>query len=258
MNSNSTRLRHKKRSKADAAPIRLQLQILRRASAESTPYWQKIDFETTERNATVAYALTALNDGDNARDINGDKISFIQWECSCLQKKCGACAMVIDGVPRLACDAYLRDYKKTIRIEPLRKFPVIADLIVDRSILMENLKVMQLWSQEGVEIAKKQQELAYEASRCLQCGCCLEVCPNFSVENAFFGAAAFVPTTRLLRNLSGEEQASLKAQYLRHVYAGCGKSLSCKTVCPAGIDTEEMLVQSNAVRFSRSRSSMRK
>lgn len=55
-------------------------------------------------------------------------------------KMCGACAMVINGVPRLACSAFLRDIKgDELTLEPLSKFPVIDDLIVDRSIIESNL-----------------------------------------------------------------------------------------------------------------------
>ena len=66
-------------------------------------------------------------------DIDGIPVGEIAWECSCLQKKCGACAMRINGVPRLACDTKIGDLKsKTVTLEPLKKFPVVRDLIVDR------------------------------------------------------------------------------------------------------------------------------
>jgi len=48
--------------------------------------------------------------------------------------------MIINGVPKLACGSRLNTLKNPVKIEPLRKFPAIADLTVDRSIMFENLK----------------------------------------------------------------------------------------------------------------------
>ncbi len=238
-----------KKSDNTTAKISVTLHILRRASAKEEPYWQDILYETDEENATVARALTEINDDGSYVDREGNPVGEIRWQCSCLQKKCGSCAMVIDGLPRLACDEKLIDHEKTVTIEPLRKFPVVADLMVDRSILFENLKQMQLWAGEEFSIADKRRDLSYESSRCLQCGCCLEVCPNFWPGGTFYGAAAFVPTTRLIVSLPKEERRQLKKNYLKHVYSGCGKSLSCEKICPAGIETSQMLIRSNAASF---------
>lgn len=239
--------------------MKAEIKILRRKSAFSDNYWQGIPFETTDENATVAYALNQMNRTKGLTDTEGREVELpIRWECSCLQKKCGACAMVINGRPRLACDTELREFGKKrkgnsgdqmgeIRLEPLHKFPVVADLIVDRSILFENLRIMQTWVNGSGKVAEKRSDQAYEASRCLQCGCCLEICPNFYPGGEFFGAAAFVPAARLLSTLSVEEQWAIREQYEAHVYAGCGKSLACRDVCPAGIDVDHLLSSSNGI-----------
>ncbi len=242
-----------KSESADKEKIEIRLDILRRQDSHEKPYWQSIFYETEDLNATVASALTEINQNKNIVDIEGKTVGPIRWECSCLQKKCGACAMIIDGQPKLACNSFLRNYKnrKKIIIEPLRKFPVIADLIVDRSILFENLKRMKLWAEGEVQIQEKNTEIVYEASRCLQCGCCLEVCPNFYPGGSFFGAAGFVPTARLLSSLSPEEQRRMKEAYLKHEYEGCGKSLACAKICPAEISVEKLLVNLNASVFRR-------
>lgn len=189
---------------------------------------------------TVASALQTLN-----RMHPEDEIRF---EHSCLQKKCGACAMVINNVPALACDKVLKKTAKRgfVQIEPLRKFPVVADLIVDRSVLFENLRTMRQWAEEDLALTQEATETAYEASRCLQCGCCLEVCPNFYTGGTFFGMAAMSPASRLIASLSKEEAQALQSEYRRHVYDGCGKSLACQDICPARLPIEHLMSRSNA------------
>ena len=172
---------------------------------------------------------------------------YISWECSCLQKKCGACAILVNGRPKLACDTFIRDYTKKGRLTlaPLSKFPVIKDLIVDRSILYNNLRGIKNYLEEEVRLTDKNTDTAYEASRCLMCGCCLEVCPNFYVGGDFFGAASFVPATRLMT--ASDSDGERKKAYRKHIYSGCGKSLACKDICPAGIDMDKLLSKSNEV-----------
>ncbi len=216
--------------------INLTLEILRRNAPDDSPHWESYDYSTQDENANVATALT---------ELNHTLKNPVRWECSCLQKKCGACAMVINNRPRLACDTPLKDFKDSVKIEPLRKFPVIADLIVDRSILFENLKIMKLWFGEDAKTNGSQ--TAYEASRCLQCGCCLEICPNFFAGGDFSGMAAMIPAARLLTALPESQKKEIFKAYQKHVYEGCGKSLACRNVCPAGIEIDKLLVHSNAV-----------
>ena len=224
----------------------MRIEVLRRNSASEAPYIQRFLYEPRDPAETVATALTRLNETPDLRDEDGSPAAPIRWERSCLQKKCGACAMVINGRPGLACDARLSAYKRSVRLEPLRKFPVVADLIVDRSVMYENLRTMGLWFGAEAELGQRAFRVGYEASRCLQCGCCLEVCPNFDPAGSFFGMAAGVPVTRLLAELSSSEREELSRLYRTHVYEGCGKSLACRNICPAGIDIGEMLVNSNA------------
>lgn len=227
--------------------MKIRLDILRRRSGGEAPFLQSFLYETQDDSDTVATALTRLNERAALRDSNGRSAEPIRWECSCLQKKCGACAMVIGGTPRLACEARLSDYKGAVRLEPLRKFPVIADLIVDRSVLFENLRAMRAWLESDAAMSERAAELGYEASRCLQCGCCLDVCPNFDPAGAFAGMAAAVPVTRLLAEMPEGRKTELARLYRENIFEGCGKSLACRKVCPAGIDIDRMLVNSNAI-----------
>ncbi len=224
------------------------LNILRRRRGDAKNYRQRFLYEPVTEGDTVATALTELNKREVLADINGTPAEPVEWECSCLQKKCGACAMVINGRPQLACAARLIDCKRQeIMIEPLRKFPVVCDLVVDRSILFENLKTLRLWLNKEAELPDRYRELAYEASECIQCGCCLEVCPNFYTGGSFFGMSCVPITTRLLTEMPVNDAKEIAKLYARHTFAGCGKSLACKDICPKGIDTEKLLVNANAM-----------
>lgn len=257
--------------------MKLRAEILRR-QAGGEPYLQTFIYEPADEAETAASMLTNLNARKPLRDADGKEASPIRWECSCLQKKCGACAMRINGVPGLACDVKLSACGERIRLEPLRKFPVVADLIVNRDIMRENLIRMHLWLEQDALEPAADQELAYDASRCLQCGICLEVCPNYYGGGPFTGLAAAVPAARVLqlekrgdghgseaerktgpgkekpklfgrlRALTGEKRAlPLARAYEKQVFEGCGKSLACRNICPAGIDADRLLASSNAV-----------
>lgn len=225
------------------------IEIKRQEDAKSSPYFQSIKLNLEKENMTVASILREINANPEIKDVEGKSVPKIGWECSCLQKKCGACAILVDGRPRLACDTFLRDYKKKGRLTlaPLSKFPVIKDLIVDRSVLYNNLKYINNYLKEEVRLTDKNTDVAYEASRCLMCGCCLEVCPNFYFDGDFYGAATFVPATRILSSAKKKDAEELKKEYREHIYKGCGKSLACKDICPAGIDMDALLSKSNAV-----------
>ncbi len=216
--------------------MKILFEITRQKSANEKPYIQRITLESD--NTTVAQALDIMNTDGLADDP-------ISWDCSCKQKKCGACAMLINGRPRLACDTRLSEFPKgKIALAPLKKFPVVRDLSVDRSIMFENLKALGSWLEGSAE--NDTAGISYDASRCLQCGCCLEVCPNFYTGGEFFGAAALAPASRLIAEASDYDKQRLYSTYNEHFYRGCGKSLACRDICPAGLDTEQLLVNSNA------------
>lgn len=206
------------------------LRIQRQKSRDSEPYWEEFPFETEDPSATVATALMTLP---------------VVWEHSCLQKRCGACAMVINGKPRLACDTPLSELKgDRVVIEPLRKFPVIEDLYVDREAMMAKLKELEIWFQE--DALPDGEETVFAASQCLQCGLCLEVCPNYRVDGNFGGMAAMNPLLTMLPKITKDQKKDFRKKYRKGVYSGCGKSLACREICPAGIDLEKLLVKGSA------------
>ena len=221
--------------------MKWEIEIQRQKGPETESYRQTFLYETEDAGQTLAKVLLELNRLHPEEEI--------RFEHSCHQKKCGACAMVIEGRPRLACDTVLSEFskKKRLRIEPLHKFPVIADLIVDRSCLQERLKTMQVWAVESAVVPEKKANAAYDAARCLQCGLCLEVCPNYEPGGSFYGSAAFVPAAGMLAAMPEKDGGAIRAAYREHVFEGCGKSLACREICPAGIDMDHLLSRSNGM-----------
>lgn len=214
--------------------IRITFEILRRSSADDPPYVQTFPFET-EHDTTVTGALDHIN-----AELPPDR--QIYRECGCEQQQCGACAMLINGTPRLACGAWLSSFKgEKITLAPLSKFPVIRDLAVDRSAISDALIRLGAWSDNAGT-----GDIPDGAARCIRCGCCLEVCPNYCPGGGFYGAPALAAVSRLAPTASGEHRKKLHAAYYEHFYNGCGNSLACKKVCPVGIDTEALIVRANA------------
>ena len=222
----------------------MQVKIKRCEGADSKPYWQTFNYEGSPEK-TVAAVLDELNFTDDLYDINGDPAPRIQWECSCMQKMCGACAMVINGMPALACSVFLRDIKGDMLVlEPLTKFPVVADLIVDRSIIDDELRRAEIYVGEYGGADKKEYEHMYLAAKCLKCGLCLEVCPNYSKGESFFGAL-FANDAYLVHGMSADRKKEIKKEYNEHFAKGCSKSLSCRDICPMEIPTLSSILKMN-------------
>ncbi len=223
------------------------IEILRHRRNSNGSFYQSFAYEPSEENETIATMLNRLNLRERLEDISGQEAEKIAFKQSCLQKKCGACAMLINGRPALACGTRLAELGDHVKLEPLKKFPVVEDLIVDRTAMSENLKMLNAFLEGEAIVDEKRNELSYEASRCLQCGCCLEVCPNFAVGNGFAGMAAGTILSRIINESERSKLKEISLEYKKHVYEGCGKSLACVEVCPANIRIEDLLVNSNAI-----------
>ncbi len=214
----------------------MKVNVLRQQSPVSAPYWETFLYDGPDDNS-VAGVLDYLNYHDDITDADGRRTTRIGWECSCLQGVCGACAMVINNTPALACETFLRDLKGTaLEIRPLRKFPVIHDLVVDRSSIHENLKQANLCIGEYRPAANGDHAQQYAAAKCLKCGLCLEICPNYVSGKTFFGAV-FANDCYLVASRNRSKEREIGAVYAEHFGKACSKSLSCMEVCPAKIPT---------------------
>ena len=222
----------------------MKVRILRQQTSDSSPYWESFDYDGT-REISVAGLLDHLNFNDDIINSDGKKTTRIGWDCSCLQGVCGACAMVINETPALACETFLKDIKgDVIELRPLRKFPVIHDLMVDRSIISENLKNADVYIGEYQPLSQKYYDLQYNAAKCLKCGLCLEVCPNYVNGNTFYGAL-FANDCFLVASRNTEKFKEIRKTYSEHFGKGCSKALSCMDVCPMKISTIASMAKLN-------------
>jgi succinate dehydrogenase / fumarate reductase iron-sulfur subunit len=176
------------------------------------------------------------------------------WESGCQEDICGACTMLINGRVCQACSAMVEKIAEPdapITIEPLAKFPVVRDLIVDRRRLDSGFQRVKAWvpidgafdQGPGPAISRKAQENRYGLSRCTGCGCCLEACPQYITSNNFVGAAV-INQARLFNEhpigaeLKGERLDSLMSD---GGIQDCAKSGNCVEVCPKDIPLLESI-----------------
>ena len=220
------------------------VKVKRQHNSASEAYWQRFKYDGPE-HVTVSAVLDALNYTDDLFDIDGKAAARIRWECSCMQSVCGGCAMVINGVPALACSTFADDVRgKELVLEPLSKFPVVADLIVDRSIIYDNLISAKAYLDSIAKNDVNQYKQQYSVAKCLKCGLCLEVCPNYRPGGDFFGAV-LANESYLIASQSTNKKTQVIKEYKTHFGAGCSKALSCQSVCPMKIETITSIMRMN-------------
>jgi succinate dehydrogenase / fumarate reductase, iron-sulfur subunit len=179
------------------------------------------------------------------------KTTPVAWEQGCLEEVCGSCSMLVNGRPRQACTALLKD-GETVTLEPFTKFPLIRDLCVDRTRMFNALKKIRGWisvdgSQDtgdfGPPIAPEVQEAMYTLSTCMTCGCCSESCPQTSEKSEFMGPAAMSQVRFFNSNPTGELEKStrLRAALGDDGIASCGNAQNCVKACPKKIPLSESL-----------------
>ena len=219
-----------------------RMKVRRQDSADSRPYWEEFEIPY-EPNMNVLAALMAIQ--RNPVNIKGEQVAPVAWEQNCLEEICGACTMLINGRVRQGCTALIDQLEKPIVLEPMTTFPVVRDLMVDRSAVFENLKRVKAWIPidgtyplgPGPRESDEQREIRYELSKCFSCGACMEACPNYTVNGAFIGPQAINqvrlfnlhPTGALNRN------ERLEAIMGPDGITNCGNSQNCVEVCPKGI-----------------------
>jgi succinate dehydrogenase / fumarate reductase, iron-sulfur subunit len=177
----------------------------------------------------------------------------IAFDHDCREGICGSCGVMVDGVAHgpipgtTVCQLHMRHYKEgdTITVEPFRAraFPVVRDLVVDRSAFDRIIQAGGYVSvstgnapdANAIPIARDTAELAMDAAQCIGCGACVAACPNAS---AMLFTAAKVSHLGLLPQGAPERDRRARAMVQRmdaEGFGGCTNFGECTEACPKGI-----------------------
>jgi succinate dehydrogenase / fumarate reductase iron-sulfur subunit len=242
--------------------------VLRQAGPGEPSYWERhtVEHEPDMNCISVLQKIAA-----KATTSEGKTVTPVAWDCNCLEEVCGACTMVINGRVRQACtalvDRLLEDKPDEIELRPMTKFPVIRDLMVDRSRMFQTMKKVHAWVPvdsyddlgPGPRQSQENQQMAYSLSRCMTCGCCLEACPQYlkveldrlpgetdaqfaarekeAYDQSFMGAFSIALVDLFNTNPIGAMNAHERLDSL--ISEGgiqvCGNAQNCVKVCPKEI-----------------------
>ncbi len=127
----------------------------------------------------------------------------------------------------------------------MKTFPVVRDLQVDRSRMFDSLKKVKAWIPidgtydlgPGPRMPEKRRQWAYELSKCMTCGVCLEACPNVNSKSKFMGPAPMSQVRLFNAHPTGAMNKSDRLEALMDEggLADCGNSQNCVQSCPKGI-----------------------
>lgn len=220
----------------------IHLIIERQDRPDGKPYTE--EFRIPYRpNMNVIACLMEIQ--RNPKNSNGKDTAPVAWESNCLEEVCGACMMVINGKPRQACTALIDNLEQPVRLKPARTFPVVRDLVIDRSRMFKALQKVKAWVPidgtydlgAGPRMPERDRQWAYELSKCFTCGACVEACPNVNERTKFIGPFAISQVRLFNTHPTGSMHAEdrLEALMGEGGIHECGNSQNCVQVCPKGI-----------------------
>ncbi len=226
----------------------IKLRVWRQQGPDDKGRMVTYDVQDISPDASFLEMLDVLNeklilDGD-------DPIAF---DHDCREGICGMCGMMINGVahgPERAttvCQLHMRHFKDgdTVTIEPwrARAFPVIKDLIVDRSAFDRIIQAGGYISvntgaapdAHATPVPKDKADRAFDAATCIQCGACVAACPNASAS-LFLGAKI----THLGELPQGQPERDSRvlgmvAQHDHEGFGHCTNIGECASQCPKEI-----------------------
>ena len=188
--------------------------------------------------------MSVLQGLQQVKDHVDGSLTF-RW--SCRMAICGSCGMMIGGVPKLACRAFLRDFLPgPLRIEALEHFPIERDLVVDISDFVEKLERIRPWIEpkvprrldEGEYLQSPAELERFESfSHCINCLLCYSACPQYGLDKTFLGPAA----TALLHRYNADSRDGARDKRMELVNSeegvwACTAVGYCSEVCPKLVD----------------------
>lgn len=218
----------------------ITLQVARyRPEQESKPTFDEYEVPLRDEWAV----LDALN---YVKDKLDGTLSY-RW--SCRMGICGSCGMTVNGEPVLSCATFLTDLAPgPVRIEPLRHFPVVRDLVIEMSDFMHKLGRVKPWIVEPEEpgpVGEHGEHLQtpaeledyHQYSMCINCMLCYSACPVYGLDPGFVGPAAIALAQRYnLDSRDGGADDRLTVLSEHDGVWGCTFVGECTRACPKGVD----------------------
>jgi succinate dehydrogenase / fumarate reductase iron-sulfur subunit len=231
--------------------MRLKLHVWRQAGPDAEGRFVTYDAEDISPDMSFLEMLDVVN--ERLIEKGEDPIAFAH---DCREGICGSCGVMINGVPHgplketATCQLHMRSFKDgdEICIEPwrARAFPVIKDLVVDRSALDRiiqaggfiSVKTGNAPEANAIPVPKDVADLAMDMAQCIGCGACVAACPNAS---ASLFTAAKIAHLGLLPQGQPERwrrvEAMVAAMDEEH-FGHCTNTGECAAACPKGIPLE--------------------
>ncbi len=233
------------------ADLQLILKIWRQKSVS-----EKGKFQTYEvKNLNTHMSFLEMLDVLNEKLINKNKTP-VAFDHDCREGICGMCSMVINGRPHgpmggtTTCQLHMRHFKSgdTITIEPWRAkaFPVIKDLVVDRSAFDRiiqsggyvSVNTGSAPDGNAIPIPKNTAEEAFDAASCIGCGACVASCKNASASlfvSAKISQLALLPQGQPEKN---KRVKNMVAQMDKEGFGHCTNTGACEVECPKEISVK--------------------
>lgn len=165
---------------------------------------------------------------------------------ACHHSTCGACGMRVNGVEKLTCITYIKDVTKdggTVRIDPLRNFPVVSDLVVDMGSLFRKMEMVGHYPVISVAVEPAESNLPKQVREekrefirladCIECGLCMSVCPAAGTNEDYFGPAPLAGAHQ--HGLDGNVSLLNLVDSANGLWR-CHSAFECTTVCPSNVD----------------------
>jgi succinate dehydrogenase / fumarate reductase iron-sulfur subunit len=231
--------------------MNLTLYVWRQRSATEKGRFVRYEARNISPEMSFLEMLDVVNEGLIA---NGEEP--IAFDHDCREGICGTCGFMINGIahgPRrgtTVCQLHMRHFKDgdTLYLEPWRAkaFPVIKDLVVDRSAFDRIIQAGGYISvstggapeANSIPVPKEDAELAMDAAECIGCGACVAACPNAS---AMLFTAAKVSHLGLLPQGQPERYTrvlSMVARMEAEGFGNCTNIGECEAACPKEISLD--------------------